>query len=40
MTRYRVAWLEASIASPCWATMLTCYVESDKGHLVSEELGR
>ena len=38
--RFRVTWLEAAIVAPCWTTMLVCYVEGDRGHLVSEELGR
>jgi hypothetical protein len=38
--RFRVTWLEAAIVAPCWTTMLVCYVEGDKGHLVNEELGR
>ena len=38
--RFRVTWLEAAIVAPCWTTMLVCYVEGDRGHLVNEELGR
>ena len=36
--RYRVRWLEMAIVQPVWTTMLVCYVEGDRGHLMNEEL--
>ena len=38
--KYNVTWLEMAIASPCWTTMLICYVEGDRGHLMNEVVGQ
>ena len=36
--KYNVTWLERAIASPCWTTLLVCYLEGDKGHLMNEQV--
>ena len=36
--KYKVTYLEAAIAQPCWTSLLVCYVEGDYGHLFNEEL--
>ena len=38
--KYNVTWLEMTVASPCWTTMLVCYVEGDQGHLMNEVVGK
>ena len=39
LAKYKVRWIEAAIASPCWTSMLIYKVEGDFGHLMSEEWG-
>ena len=34
---YRVRWIEAAIVLPVWTTMISYYVEEDRGHLMGEE---
>ena len=38
--KYNVTWLETMVASPCWTSILVCYVEGDKGHLMNEAIGQ
>ena len=40
ITRYKVRWIEAAIVNPCWTSMIVYYVEGDRGHLLTEEVGR
>ena len=39
LAKYKVRWIEAAIASPCWTSMFIYKVEGDFGHLMSEEWG-
>ena len=36
--KYKVTWLEAAIVQPCWTSMLVCYIEGTRGHLMNEDL--
>ena len=34
--KYRVRWIEAAAALPCWTTLMCYYIEGDQGHLLNE----
>ena len=36
----RVRYLEMAIVQPVWTTMMVCYVEGDRGHLLNEEVDK
>ncbi|CAK9020583.1 unnamed protein product [Durusdinium trenchii] len=38
--KHKVRWIEAAAASPLWTSVVTYYVEADRGHLVEETLHR
>ena len=38
--KYKVRWIEAAIASPCWTSLIVYYVEGDQGHLYTDEFGK
>ncbi|CAK9039941.1 unnamed protein product [Durusdinium trenchii] len=38
--KHKVRWIEAAAASPVWTSVVTYYVEADRGHLVEETLHR
>ena len=38
--KYKVRWIEAAIATPCWTSMIVYYAEGDYGHLMTQPLGR
>ena len=38
VTKYQVRWIEMAAVLPYWTCMIVYYVESDKGHLMTEVL--
>ena len=36
--RYKVRWIEAAAAQPAWTTLMTFYIEGDRGHLMEETM--
>ena len=38
--QFDARWIELAVAAPCWTTMLVCYVEGDRGHLMNEKFGQ
>lgn len=38
--KHKVRWIEAAAASPVWTSVISYYVEADRGHLLEENLHR
>ena len=39
IVEWRVRWIEMAVVLPFWTTLVAYYLEGDRGHLMSEQLG-